>query len=84
MSTEKLVIIDQIEVVGEFKAVQVRQATHSIQDGAPVGDPAYCRWVITAGQDYSDEPEEVQAVCAEVHTLEVVEAYAKEMINGRS
>lgn len=67
--------IDKIEIVGEFKAVQVREATQVFRDGTPIGKPEYHRHVITAGQDYSDQSDEVQAVCTAVHTPEVIAAY---------
>lgn len=77
----KQTTIDKIEIVGEFKSVQVRQATQVLDDGVPFGNPEYHRYVITAGDDYSDQPEEVQAVCAAVHTEEVVAAYKASISN---
>ena len=68
-------IIDKIEIVGEFKAVQVREATQIYRDGVAIGNPSYHRYVITAGQDYSDQPDEVKTVCQAVHTPEVIAAY---------
>jgi hypothetical protein len=35
----------------------------------------YHRHVIMAGQDYSGESAEVQAICAAVHTAEVIAAF---------
>ncbi|SHG34125.1 hypothetical protein SAMN02745753_03733 [Marinomonas polaris DSM 16579] len=75
MSLSEKTAIDKIEIVGEFKTVQVREATQVYRDDVPIGNPEYHRYVITAGQDYSDQPEEVKAVCAAVHTPEVIAAY---------
>ena len=36
---------------------------------------SYHRHVVSAGDDYSNETAEVQAVCAAVHTSEVIAAY---------
>ena len=75
MALTKTVEVDKIEIVGEFKAVQVRTATVVSEDGTELSR-SYHRHVIAAGDDYSSEDAEVQAVCAAVHTDEVVAAYA--------
>ena len=74
MALEKVVTEDKIEIVGEFKAVQVRTKTAITDDGVEISS-AYSRKVITAGQDYSGESSEVQAICSLVHTPEVVAAF---------
>jgi len=74
MALEKVISEDKIEIVGEFKAVQVRTCTKVLEDGVELSS-GYHRHVITAGQDYSNESAEVQAICAVVHTDEVVDAY---------
>jgi hypothetical protein len=75
MALTKSVEVDKIEIVGEFKAVQVRTATVVSEDGTELSR-SYHRHVIAAGDDYSSEDAEVQAVCAAVHTDAVVSAYA--------
>ena len=75
MALTKSVEVDKIEIVGEFKFVQVRTATVVSEDGTELSR-SYHRHVIQAGDDYSSEDAEVQAVCAAVHTDEVVAAYA--------
>ena len=74
MALEKVITQDKIEIVGEFKHVQVRTCTKIMEDGVELSS-GYHRHVITAGQDYSNESAEVQAICAAVHTAEVVAAY---------
>mgnify|MGYP000064567136 CR=1 FL=1 len=75
MALEKVITEDKIEIVGEFKAVQVRTKTAIIDDGVEISS-GYSRKVISAGDDYSGESAEVQALCAVVHTSEVVAAFA--------
>lgn len=75
MALSKSIVTDKIEVVGEFRAVQVRTATVVSEDGTELSR-SYHRHVVNAGDDYSSEDAEVQAVCAAVHTDEVVAAYA--------
>jgi hypothetical protein len=66
--------VDKIEIVGPYRAVQVRTATVIERDGEEL-TRSYHRHVIQAGDDYSNETAEVQAVCASVHTPEVIAAY---------
>ena len=74
MALEKVISEDKIEIVGEYKAVQVRTCTKVLEDGVELSS-GYHRHVVTAGDDYSNESTEVQAICAVVHTAEVVAAY---------
>ena len=74
MALEKVVTEDKIEICGEFKSVQIRTCTKVLEDGVELSS-GYHRHVVTAGQDYSGESAEVQAICAVVHTAEVVAAY---------
>ena len=74
MSLTKEITQDKIEIVGPYKAVQIRTCTQILEDGVELSS-GYHRHVITAGQDYSGESAEVQAICAAVHTAEVVAAY---------
>jgi len=52
----------------------VRTATVIERDGEELTH-SYHRHVIQAGEDYSAEDAEVQAVCAAVHTPEIIAAY---------
>ena len=70
---EKQVEIDQIEIVANG-SVQVRQATKIFENGMELSK-SYHRWVITPGQDYSDQPEKVKAICQVIHTPEVIQAW---------
>ena len=74
MALEKVVTEDKIEIVGDYKAVQVRTATIIKEDGVELSR-SFHRHVVTAGDDYSGESAEVQAICAAVHTAEVIAAY---------
>jgi hypothetical protein len=74
MALTKEVTQDKIEVVGEYRAVQVRTKTAVMEDGVELSS-GYHRHVVVAGQDYSNESAEVQAICAAVHTDAVIAAY---------
>jgi len=66
--------VDKIEIVGPYRAVQVRTATVIERDGEEL-TRSFHRHSLMAGDDYSNETAEVQAVCAAVHTSEVIAAY---------
>ena len=74
MALSKVITEDKIEIVGEYKAVQVRTCTKVLEDGVELSS-GFHRHVVVAGDDYSNESAEVQAICAVVHTAEVVAAY---------
>lgn len=73
--------VDKIEIVGTHRFVQVRTATVIEKDGTEISR-SFHRHVITPGQDVSGEDEAVQAVCAAVHTPEVVAAYQEHLAAG--
>ena len=75
MALTKVITQDKIEIVGEFKSVQVRTKTAVLEDGVELSS-GFHRHVVQAGDDYSAESTEVQAICAAVHTDAVVAAYA--------
>jgi len=81
MALEKVITEDKIEIVGEFKAVQVRTCTKVLEDGVELSS-GYHRHVVMAGDDYSNESAEVQAICAVVHTDAVIAAYQASLEEG--
>jgi len=73
MALTEAVEIDKVEIVGAYKAVQVRTATVIYKDGEEISR-SFHRHVVSAGDNYSNEDPEVQAICAAVHTDAVVAA----------
>jgi hypothetical protein len=70
---EKQIVVDLIEIV-ENGCVQVRACTRIMEDGKQISS-TFHRHVVVPGADYSAEDAKVQAICAAVHTPEVVAAY---------
>jgi len=66
---------DKIEIVGEYKMVQVRTATVIKRDGTEISR-SFHRHVVAPDADISGESTEVQAICTAVHTQAVKDAYA--------
>ena len=81
MALSKVITEDKIEICGEFKAVQVRTCTKVMEDGVELSS-GFHRHVVTAGDDYSNESAEVQAICAVVHTDAVIAAYNASLESG--
>ena len=75
MALTEETIEDKIEVVGEFKMVQVRTATIIKRDGVEISR-SFSRHVVAPDANTSGESTEVQAICAAVHTQAVKDAYA--------
>jgi hypothetical protein len=74
MALEKIIVEDKIEIVGEYKAVQVRTATVIKEDGVELSK-SFHRHVVHPGDDLSEQSTEVQAICNAVHTPEVIAAW---------
>jgi hypothetical protein len=70
---EKITSVDLIEIV-ENGIIQVRTKTAIKEDGVEISSKFH-RHVVVPGQDYSAEDAKVQAICAAVHTPEVIAAY---------
>jgi hypothetical protein len=75
MALTEETVQDKIEVVGDFKQVQVRTATVIKRDGTEISR-SFSRHVVAPDADVSGESPEVQAIAAAVHTDEVKAAYA--------
>ena len=65
---------DKIEIVGQYKQIQVRTATIVEEDGVELSR-SFHRHVVSPGADVSGESAEVQAIAAAVHTDSVVSAW---------
>ena len=75
MALTERTVQDKIEICGDFKHVQVRTATIIERDGVEISR-SFSRHVVAPDADISGESDEVQAICAAVHTDEVKAAYA--------
>ena len=75
MALSKEVKYDKIEVVGDNKHVQLRQATIISEDGKELSR-SFKRHVLHPDSDISGEPQEVQDVCNAVWSDEVKQAWS--------
>ena len=78
MALTEETVQDKIEVVGEFKHIQVRTATVIKRDGTEISR-SFHRHVVApdiSADDLANESADVQAIAAQVHTDAVKTAYA--------
>ena len=75
MALTERTVEDKIEIVGDYKHIQVRTATVIERDGVEISR-SFSRHVVAPDADITGESAEVQAIAAAVHTDEVKAAYA--------
>jgi len=82
MAITKELIEDKIEIVGDYKFVQVRTATVIKEDGVEL-NRSFHRHVLNCLDDITGESSEVQAICNAVWTDELKAAY-QEFLDSQS
>ena len=93
MALSESIEYDKIEVVGQYKHVQVRKATVIKKDGVEL-TRSFERYVLQAGTldasdnlvdtDLSAEPAEVSAICTAAWTSDVKAAWKAKLIADKS
>ena len=78
MAITKEIVQDKIEVVGDFKHIQVRTATVIKEDGVEISR-SFHRHSIAPDSDSSKESADVKAMVAQFHTDAIKTAYAKHL-----
>ena len=76
MAIEKTIEHDKIEVVGQYKAVQIREASVIKEDGKEL-TRSFHRYVLHPDSDISNETDEVKAICNAVWTDDVKTAWTE-------
>ena len=82
MAITKEVIQDKIEVVGEFRHIQVRTATVIKEDGKEISR-SFHRHVVSPDSDSSKESDKVKEMVKLFHTEDVKKAYATHLENSK-
>ena len=93
MALAESIEYDKIEVVGQYKAVQVRKATVIKKDGVEL-TRSFHRYVLHPGSldasdnlvdtDLSGEPAEVSAICTAAWTTDVKAAWKAKLIADKT
>ena len=81
MAITKETIQDKIEVVGDFRHIQVRTATVIKEDGKEISR-SFHRHVVSPDSDSSNESADVKALVAQFHTDAIKTAYAEHLKNS--
>jgi len=76
MALTEETVQDKIEIVGEYKIIQVRNATVIKKDGKEISR-SFHRHIVVPNADISGESAEVKAICNAVHTDKIKTAYKK-------
>ena len=76
MALNESIEYDKIEVVGQYKTVQVRKATVITKDGKEL-TRSFERYVLHPDSDISGEPTEVQSICNVVWTDAIKTAWTE-------
>jgi hypothetical protein len=79
MGLTKETVADRVEVVGQYRHVQARTATVVKEDGVELSR-SFHRHVVAPGEDTTGMDAEVIAICAAVHTPEVIAAYEASLL----
>ena len=77
MSLSETKVTDKIEVM-ENGSVQVREALRVLSDGEVIAQNFH-RFVVAPGEATQDMDPKVLAICAAVHTPEVIAAYEAQL-----
>jgi len=75
MALTEETVQDKIEIVGDYKHIQVRTATVIKRDGVEISR-SFSRHVVAPNDDITGESAEVKTICNAVHTQAVKDAYA--------
>ena len=67
--------LEKVEIVGDFKHIQIRSATWVEKDGEMIGSKQYSRRVVSPLDDVTNESPELQSIAAAVHTQAIKDAY---------
>ena len=83
MALTEETIQDKIEIVGDYKIVQVRTATVIKRDGTEISRSFHRHTVAPdiSADNLANESTEVQAICNAVHTDAIKTAYATYLEN---
>ena len=75
MALTEETVQDKLEIVGDFKHIQIRTATIIKRDGVEISR-SFHRHVVAPDADVSGESDDVKALATQFHTDEIKTAYA--------
>ena len=79
MAITKTVKVDKIEVVGDYKQIQIREASVIEEDGVEL-TRSYHRYVLSPGDDLTGQPSDISSIANAVWTDEIINAYSASLV----
>ena len=74
MALTKQKVQDKIEIVSEFKHIQIRYSNQILEDGVKLSE-AYERTVVSCGDYTAADEHGIRAIAEAVWTQEIIDAY---------
>ena len=74
MSIVKETKIDRIEIVGEYKNLQVREKISILENGKEISS-SFHRYILSPEHDLNNQTDEIKKICEVVWTDEIKTAY---------
>ena len=74
MALTKEIVIDKMEIVGDYNIIQIRESTE-VYVNSELLTKTYHRHCVTPINDISNESAEIKAICAELYTQEIKDSY---------
>mgnify|MGYP003109349134 CR=1 FL=1 len=75
MSLKKSIKIDKIEIVGDFKILQIREATVISENNIELSK-SFHRYTLSPDQDVSNQPDDIQGIANVVWTDDIKKNYS--------
>ena len=82
MAITKETVQDKLEIVGDFKHIQIRTATIIKEDGVEISR-TFHRHVVGPNDDSTNESADVKAMVKQFHTDAVKKAYADHLAKDK-
>lgn len=75
MAITKTTKVDKIEVVGDYKQLQIREATIIEEDGVEL-TRSFHRYVVSPGDDLTGQPSDVTSIANAIWTQDIISQYS--------
>lgn len=78
MSLVKEIKKDRIEIVGKYRQLQIREKISILENGEEISS-SYNRYMLSPGDDLSNQTDEIKKICESVWTDEIKKAFQLEL-----
>tara|TARA_Y100000593_G_C4197364_1_gene280008 strand:+ start:451 stop:726 length:276 start_codon:yes stop_codon:yes gene_type:complete len=78
MSIVKEIKNDRIEIVGKYRQLQIREKILILENGEEISS-SYHRYMLSPGDDLSNQTDEIKKICESVWTDEIKKAFQLEL-----